>query len=116
MVLQTIFTFFSASDVGNSELIPLGNKSSVDGRHTIQFSGGKNAPTKFDMTLFWVKNSTHKVSEHISEDLLKLRTDVDRLTPKAEQVLMKLPPWCSLFGKSTSPHMLAFLTSLPVVF
>lgn len=107
---------FELRDVGNSELIPLGNKSSVDGRHTIQFSGGKNAPTKFDMTLFWVKNSTHKVSEHISEDLLKLRTDVDRLTPKAEQVLMKLPPWCSLFGKSTSPHMLAFLTSLPVVF
>lgn len=76
---------------------------------------------RFDLTLFWVKNSTHlsRKVDGQGEDqhlLLKLRTDVDRLTPKAERVLMKLPPWCSQFGKSTSPHTLAFLSSLPVDF
>ncbi|KAF8402754.1 hypothetical protein HHK36_010844 [Tetracentron sinense] len=107
---------------GNGEvLIPVGNKIGVDGWHIIQFSGGKNAPTRFNLTLYWVKASarlTHKLDRQRSDQrpLLKLRTDVDRLTPKAERVLMKLPPWCSLFGKSTSPYTLAFLTSLPVDF
>ncbi|CAK9136111.1 unnamed protein product [Ilex paraguariensis] len=103
----------------NSELIPLDDKSSTDGWHIIQFSGGKNAPTKFNLTLFWIKNYTQiahtddSMTEHL---LLKLRTDVDRLTAPAERVLMKLPAWCSLFGKSTSPPTLAFLSSLPVTF
>ncbi|XP_058094474.1 uncharacterized protein LOC131240342 isoform X2 [Magnolia sinica] len=106
---------------GNSEeLVPLGNKTSVDGWHTIQFSGGKNAPMKFEITLFWFKNSTRPAREneqHQQEDfhlLLKLRTDVNRITPKTARVLEKLPSWCSLFGKSTSPYTLAFLSSLPV--
>lgn len=98
-------------------LVPLGNKSSVDGWHNIQFSGGKNAPTKFDLTFKRVGNAIH-ASEHLDNDLqkylIKLRTDVDRLTPKTEKVLTKLPTWCSLFGKSTSPHKLAFLTALPI--
>ncbi|XP_059457062.1 uncharacterized protein LOC132186951 isoform X1 [Corylus avellana] len=100
--------------VNSEELVPLGDKSSGDGWHIIQFSGGKNAPTIFDLTLFWKKNSTRSSHKGDGWPLLKLRTDVDRITPKTEQVLLKLPPWCSLFGKSTSPHTLAFLTSLPV--
>lgn len=105
--------------VSSEELVPLGEKSSSDGWHIIQFSGGKNAPTTFDLALFWKKNSTrlnHEGDVHGEDQrpLLKLRTDVDRLTPKTEKVLLKLPSWCSLFGKSTSPHTLAFLTSLPV--
>ncbi|KAL5990640.1 hypothetical protein ACLOJK_011543 [Asimina triloba] len=106
---------------GNSEkLIPLGSKTGVDGWHTIQFAGGKNAPTKFEIILFWFRNSTHpaqKDEKQQNEDshlLLKLRTDVNRITPKTARVLEKLPSWCSLFGKSTSPFTLAFLTSLPV--
>lgn len=95
------------------ELVSMSNKSSVDGWHTIQFSGGKNAPTKFDLTLVWVK-SFEQADDNIQSYLLKLRTDVDRLTPKAEKVMMKLPSWCSQFGKSTSPHTLAFLTGLPI--
>ncbi|GLT68007.1 hypothetical protein SLA2020_402720 [Shorea laevis] len=100
--------------VNSEELVPLGDKSSADGWHIIQFAGGKNAPTIFDLTLFWNKNSTRSTHKGDERPLLKLRTDVDRLTPKTERVLSKLPPWCSLFGKSTSPHTLAFLTSLPV--
>lgn len=108
-------------DAGNlEELVPVGHKSGVDGWHIIQFSGGKNSPTKFDLTLFWSKNSSQS-TEAVDGDgqdrlLLKLRTDMNRITPKVERVLSKLPAWCSLFGKSTSPHTLAFLSSLPVDF
>jgi len=75
----------------------------VDGWHIVQFSGGKNAPTLFDLTLYCRSDSTHN-------------SDVNRLTPITERVLKKLPRWCSLFGKSTSPYTLAFLTNLPVKF
>ncbi|XP_041023235.1 LOW QUALITY PROTEIN: endoplasmic reticulum metallopeptidase 1 [Juglans microcarpa x Juglans regia] len=110
---------FKASLPNVEELVPLGGKSSVDGWHIIQFSGGKSAPTIFDLTLLWKKNVTgsgDKVEEGRGDErpLLKLRTDVDRLTSKTERILKKFPPWCSLFGKSTSPHTLAFLTSLPI--
>lgn len=100
----------------SEELVPLGDKTSADGWHIIQFSGGKSAPTKFDLTLHWVKNYTKVAQDGKISDrsLIKLRTDVDRLTPKTAKVLEKLPSWCSLFGKSTSPHTLAFLSSLPV--
>lgn len=104
----------------SEELVPMEDKSSIHGWHVIQFSGGKNAPTKFDLTLIWAKNSSQfsrQTGEKNSEKyLLKLRTDVDRLTPKAERVLMKLPSWFSLFGKSTSPYTLAFLAALPIEF
>ncbi|KAK9126019.1 hypothetical protein Scep_014865 [Stephania cephalantha] len=105
---------------GNSEvLIATGKKTGVDGWHIIQFSGGKDAPKKFQLTLFWAKNSTEsngKQDGKMQQRLLKLRTDVNRLTPKSERVLQKLPSWCSPFGKSTSPFTLAFLTSLPIDF
>lgn len=102
------------------ELVPLGNKSSVDGWHIIQFAGGKKSPTKFRMTLHWAQNSsssgkTNETGES-KRPLLKLRTDVNRVTPAANKVLMNLPSWCSLFGKSTSPYNLAFLASLPIDF
>ncbi|XP_057784622.1 uncharacterized protein LOC131001975 isoform X2 [Salvia miltiorrhiza] len=106
---------FHLKDADSDELITLGEKSSVDGWHTIQFSGGRKAPTKFHLSLFWSRNSTQTATAG-DEHLLRLRTDVDRLTPPMETILGKLPPWCSLFGKSTSPHTLAFLSSLPVSF
>ncbi|KAL3520708.1 hypothetical protein ACH5RR_018857 [Cinchona calisaya] len=104
----------------SKELISLGGKSSVDGWHIIQFSGGKKAPTKFNLTLFWTNENhsqmTSKEDSRKDDPLLKLRTDVDRLTPQTQDVLVKLPPWCSLFGKSTSPFTFAFLSSLPIAF
>lgn len=96
------------------ELVQIGKKSGVDGWHIIQFSGGKNAPKRFDLTLYWDKNQTQVQND--GNILLKLRTDVDRLTPKVKRVLEKLPSWCSLFGKSTSPHTLAFISNLLVDF
>ncbi|KAE9611425.1 hypothetical protein Lalb_Chr06g0162341 [Lupinus albus] len=57
-------------------------------------------------------SSTHNTDT----PLLKLRTDVNRLTPITQRVLTNLPSWCSLFGKFTSPHTLAFLINLPINF
>ncbi|KAL6652369.1 hypothetical protein ACP70R_011294 [Stipagrostis hirtigluma subsp. patula] len=105
--------------VDSETLVTLGDKSEVDGWHTIQFAGGKNSPTKFQLTLFWSSSATHAPAEGAKESadlpfLVKLRTDVNRVTPKAAKVLEKLPPWCAPFGKSTSPYTLAFLTALRV--
>ncbi|KAK4706770.1 hypothetical protein R3W88_033679 [Solanum pinnatisectum] len=104
---------------GPEELVPISDKNNADSWHIIQFSGGKKAPRKFSLTLFWANNQTHKSHKkdnNPEKPLLKLRTDVDRTTSPTETVLGKLPQWCSLFGKSTSPLTLAFLTSLPVDF
>ncbi|OWM70192.1 hypothetical protein CDL15_Pgr026042 [Punica granatum] len=104
----------------SEELIPLDAKSSIDGWHIIQFAGGKNSPEKFDLTLLWGKHSADEArkaeKEKTRQPLLKLRTDLDRTTPKVEKVLTKLPSWCSLFGKSSSPYTLSFLRDLPVDF
>ncbi|KAK3142049.1 hypothetical protein QOZ80_4BG0341540 [Eleusine coracana subsp. coracana] len=100
--------------VDSENLVQPGGKTEVDGWHTIQFAGGKNSPTKFQLTLFWSSNATHKSAGEADNIplLLKLRTDVNRVTPKVARVLEKLPAWCSPFGKSTSPYTLAFLTDL----
>jgi hypothetical protein len=104
--------------VDSEQLVQLGGKSEVDGWHTIQFAGGKSSPTKFQLTLFWSSNATHSSAEEAKAQdsplLVKLRTDVNRVTPIVETVLEKLPRWCTPFGKSTSPYTLAFLTALPV--
>ncbi|KAL4575198.1 hypothetical protein LXL04_022040 [Taraxacum kok-saghyz] len=92
------------------ELIQIGGKIGVDGWHVVQFSGGKNASRRFDLTLYLGENVKN------GDVFLKLRTDVDRLTPKVKRVMEKLPSWCSLFGKSTSPLTLAFITDLRVSF
>ncbi|XP_019434037.1 PREDICTED: endoplasmic reticulum metallopeptidase 1-like [Lupinus angustifolius] len=98
----------------SEELISVDKKNSVDGWHIIQFSGAKNSPTLFYLILYWKSDSsTHNTD---NTPLLKLRTDVNRLTPITERVLAKLPSWCSLFGKFTSPHTLAFFTNLPINF
>lgn len=106
--------------VDSQELVPAGSKSEVDGWHVIQYSGGKNAPTKFNLNLYWLDNTTHSLQGAYKSGgsplLLKVRTDLDRVTPAVKRVLEKLPPWCSLFGKSTSPYTLSFLTTLPVDF
>ncbi|KAI3817653.1 hypothetical protein L1987_11449 [Smallanthus sonchifolius] len=107
---------FRLKDAENvEELVQIGTKSGSDGWHIIQYSGGKNGPKRFGLTLYWVKNHT-QVTNDDHGLLLKLRTDVDRLTPKVKRVLEKLPSWCSLFGKSTSPYTLAFLNNLRVDF
>lgn len=111
------FSFEANSD----EIVPTGDKTSTDGWHIIQFSGGKEAPTRFHLNLIWTKDAaqqSHKTRVEAGghPPLLKLRTDVNRITPKTARVLEKLPRWCLLFGKSTAPHTLAFLTSLPVDF
>ncbi|KAH7662652.1 hypothetical protein IHE45_14G002200 [Dioscorea alata] len=108
---------FDVKEVNSQELIPEDTKSSVNGWHIIQFSGGKDSPTKFHLNLVWLNNSKiiHKQDED-SVPLLKLRTDVNRITPKAAGVLEKLPAWCSLFGKSTGPYTLAFVSGLPIEF
>lgn len=102
----------------SNKLVQLGGKSEVDGWHTVRFAGGKSSPTKFKFTLFWSSNGTHaSAKEAKAEDfspLVKLRTDVNRVTPMVETVLEKLPRWCTPFGKSTSPYTLAFLTALPI--
>ncbi|KAL6903480.1 hypothetical protein ACP4OV_004293 [Aristida adscensionis] len=105
--------------VDSEKLVLLGDKSEVDGWHTIQFAGGKNSPTKFQLTLFWSSNAAHTSAGEDKEAadlpvLVKLRTDVNRVTPKVAKVFEKLPKWCTPFGKSTSPYTLAFLTALHV--
>ncbi|KAG0447120.1 hypothetical protein HPP92_028503, partial [Vanilla planifolia] len=101
-------------EVDSEELVSTGEKSSVDGWHIIQFSGGKESPTKFYLKLIWAEEGEGNAEG--SPLLLKLRADDSRITPKTARVLEKLPPWCSLFGKSTHPHNFAFLTSLPADF
>ncbi|KFK29147.1 hypothetical protein AALP_AA7G095000 [Arabis alpina] len=95
----------------NEELmIAQGEKTSDgEGWHQIQFAGGKKAPTSFVLKLYKKKLDS---DEKKQRPLLKLRTDFDRLTPQVQRVLDKLPPFCSLFGKSTNPFTLAFLASL----
>ncbi|CAL5068939.1 unnamed protein product [Urochloa decumbens] len=105
--------------VDSEKLVPLGGKSEVDGWHTIQFAGGKKSPTKFQLTLYWSNSATQTSRREAKEAvdvplLVKLRTDVNRVTPKVAEVLEKLPRWCAPFGKSTSPYTLAFLTGLRV--
>ncbi|XP_078166771.1 Zn-dependent exopeptidases superfamily protein isoform X2 [Carex rostrata] len=100
--------------VGSEELVTAGNKTEIDGWHTIQFAGGKNSPTKFRMKLVWLSNPTQRVSER--PHLLKLRADMLKVTARTEKILNKLPTWTSQFGKSTAPYNLAFLASLPVKF
>ncbi|KAI9124689.1 hypothetical protein K1719_004611 [Acacia pycnantha] len=108
---------FKFEDIKNSEeLIPMGKKGGEDGWHIIQFSGGKNAPTLFDLTLQWRRTGSTQTSKEEQRPLLKLRTDVFKTTAITKRILMKLPRWCSLFGKSTSPHTFAFLRDLPVNF
>ncbi|XP_028773606.1 endoplasmic reticulum metallopeptidase 1 [Neltuma alba] len=115
---------FKFTDTENSEeLIRAGKKGGVDGWHIIQFSGGKNSPTLFDLDLHWRRTCSTQTSKDVFDGvrkeqrpLLKLRTDVDKTTDITERILMKLPRWCSLFGKSTSPRTFAFFRDLPVNF
>lgn len=47
-----------------------------------------------------------------SDVLLKLRADVNRVSPKVDRVQKELPSLCSYYGKDSSPQTLAFLNSL----
>lgn len=108
-----------AFQVNSEELVLRGDKSEIDGWHTIQFAGGKKSPTKFLLTLYWSSNHTQPSTTETKGAadlpfLVKLRTDVNRVTPQVAKVLEKLPKWCAPFGKATSPYTLAFLTALHV--
>lgn len=100
----------------SEKIVSLGGKSEVDGWHTIQFAGGKNSPTKFQLTLYWSNKASQREAKQAADVpfLIKLRTDMNRVTPQVARVLEKLPRWCTPFGKSTSPYTLAFLTALRV--
>ncbi|XP_066369448.1 uncharacterized protein [Miscanthus floridulus] len=105
--------------VDSEKIVLLGDKSEIDGWHTIQFAGGKNSPTKFQLTLYWSNKATEASQRDAKQAadapiLIKLRTDVNRVTPQVARVLEKLPRWCTPFGKSTSPYTLAFLAALRV--
>nr|GLL34973.1 endoplasmic reticulum metallopeptidase 1-like [Ipomoea trifida] len=99
-------------------LVSRGEKNSIDGWHLMQFAGGKNSPTKFDLTLHWHKNSSRKRvvegSEGGEEVLLKLRADVNATTPELDKILEKMPSWISQYGKSTSPFTLAYFDTMYV--
>eukprot|EP01018_Ginkgo_biloba_P031316 Gb_39788 [translate_table: standard] len=103
-------------------LVPEGNIDGVDGWHIIQFSSEKDGPTHFFLTLFWYHNSTNFSSQTQSHQdskndfVIKLRTDVNTITPKVAQTLEKLPKWCVLFGKSTSPYTLSYIYKLSINF
>ncbi|CAN8275017.1 unnamed protein product [Cochlearia groenlandica] len=105
--------------VGDDELMMIerDEKSSCEeGLHQIQFSGGKKAPTRFVLKLYRKKEEVSDEDKKIKKKqgpVLKLRTDLDRVTPQVQRVLERLPLFCSMFGKSTSPFNLAFLASLP---
>ncbi|AED92872.1 Zn-dependent exopeptidases superfamily protein [Arabidopsis thaliana] len=106
------FTMQVGEEEEEELMIERGEKSSnEEGWHQIQFAGGKKAPTSFVLKLY--------KEEEVSDDkkkqrpLLKLRTDLNRRTPQVQRVLERLPPFCTMFGKSTSPFTLAFLASLP---
>nr|GMD32100.1 endoplasmic reticulum metallopeptidase 1 isoform X1 [Ipomoea batatas] len=99
-------------------LVSRGEKNSIDGWHLMQFAGGKNSPTKFDLTLHWHKNSYGKRvvegSEGGEDVLLKLRADVNATTPELDKILEKMPSWISQYGKSTSPFTLAYFDTMYV--
>lgn len=109
------FTLQVVDEEEDAELmITQGEKSSSEeGWHQIQFSGGKKAPTRFVLKLYKKKEEVSDEKKKKQRPLLKLRTDFNRLTPQVQRVLHRLPPFCSMFGKSTSPFTLAFLASLP---
>lgn len=100
-------------------MIERGEKSSSEGWHQIQFAGGKKAPTRFVLKLYQKKKeeeeevSDEKKKKMEQRPVLKLRTDFNRITPQVKRVVERLPPFCAMFGKSTSPFTLAFLASLP---
>uniref|UniRef100_A0A1J3GK22 Vacuolar membrane protease n=1 Tax=Noccaea caerulescens TaxID=107243 RepID=A0A1J3GK22_NOCCA len=98
-------------------MIARGEKSSNEGWHQIQFAGGKKAPTRFVLKLYEKKKeeqvSDEKKKMEKQRTVMKLRTDFNRITPQVKRVLERLPPFCAIFGKSTSPFTLAFLASLP---
>lgn len=94
--------------------------SSVDGWHTIQFVTDQAGPSYFELVLVRSGStplplrSSRKGLE--SKDLLlKLRTDVNKTTPKLKRTLEKLPSWVSDFGKSTSPYPLSYIVKFPMI-
>lgn len=113
----------STAQEGTREtLVPEDDIFGIDGWHTIQFASDMDGPTYFFLTLFWHQNSTNplsRMSAHQNREsdlLIKLRTDMTTITPKVAQILEKLPNWCVFFGKSTSPYMLSYVSSLSINF
>ncbi|VFQ64785.1 unnamed protein product [Cuscuta campestris] len=100
---------------GSRELISQGDKNSDNGWHIVQFAGGKDSPTKFELILHWHKTKSGERKNQADETvLLKLRIDFDQKTAEMVKVLAKLPSWLSQYGKSTSPFNLAYYQTLSV--
>ncbi|KAM7504429.1 hypothetical protein LguiB_003333 [Lonicera macranthoides] len=101
----------------SGELIPLDDKSSADGWHIIQFAGGKNAPTKFKLTLFWVKNYTQPARRKDGEGFLRsfligLRDVANAmLTEQVDSMTVKLPQLGFQIYKSTTRYKIDLLSS-----
>lgn len=99
-------------------LAPRRAVSSVNGWHIIQFVTDQAGPSYFELSLFW-SNATSSLSQSATSIgsekslLLKLRTDVNKTTPKLKRTLQKLPDWVAIFGKSTSAYPLSYLVNLP---
>eukprot|EP00250_Pteridium_aquilinum_P028284 c36898_g1_i1 orf=174-2999(-) len=112
----------STEATGEKEVIAVRQApSSVGGWHTIQFVTNQDGPSYFKLTLEWSDSTSMPLQESIERGrwdntlLLKLRTDVNKTTPKLKRTLEKLPSWVSVFGKSTSPYPLSYLIKFPAV-
>ncbi|KAL3685909.1 hypothetical protein R1sor_003931 [Riccia sorocarpa] len=96
-------------------LVPGGKIFGVNGWHNLQYCSGKpTGPDDFYLTLYWhPEEVSDKVVERSRDiQVLRLRTDVNHITPEFDKLVTKLPAWCTLFGKSTGPYPLAYLAEL----
>ncbi|XP_024525642.1 endoplasmic reticulum metallopeptidase 1 isoform X1 [Selaginella moellendorffii] len=108
--IQALQVDIITEETGTKEmLVPKDDIAGIDGVHVLQFASGKNGPHVFNIELVWQKGISAETS---SKELLKLRTDLNVLTPDAAKTLKLLPDFCTLFGKSTSPYTLAYLSRL----
>jgi hypothetical protein len=86
----------------------------VEGWHNVQYVTDAEGPSDFELTLLWHSRFREEPSLIMGSEtlLLKLRTDANVVTDDLAVVLEKLPAWCVLFGKSTSPYPMAYLSNL----
>lgn len=114
------FQLETAEEAAGTKEILVSRKTadSSDGWHLVQFVTDQTGPSYFNLTLF--RSAASLSSPQERQDLfkvkgnflLKLRTDVNIITPKVEKTLQNLPEWVVLFGKSTSPYPLSYLINV----
>jgi hypothetical protein len=102
--------------IGEKEMLAsMRGATSVDGWHTIQFITDQDGPSSFKLSLIFTNSMPTRMEGSDMEEnlILKLRTDVNQVTPSLERTLQKLPDWVTIFGKSTAPYPLVYLVKLP---